>query len=255
MITIHKENQIAVLTFNRPESLNALNRETLEIFSKTVKEIAAQKQISIIILTGAGDKAFIAGADIKEMQSMTPLEASHFAALGQQVLLDLEHASQITIAAVNGFALGGGCEVAMGCDLIYASEKAKFGQPEVNLGVTPGFGGTQRLMRLVGPMRAREMIYTGGTIDAKEALAIGLIAKVFPHDQLMPKVLELAKNILTKGPEALRRSKIALREGLDIALSRACTIEREQFALCFASPEQKEGMAAFLEKRKPVWRS
>ncbi|HLG19309.1 MAG TPA: enoyl-CoA hydratase-related protein [Bdellovibrionota bacterium] len=246
--------RIATIIFNRPDSLNALNLETLEFFHTTAKELAERKDVSVIVVTGAGEKAFIAGADIKHMQSLSPLQASRFGKLGQDCLFALENAPQITIAAVNGFALGGGCEFAMGCDLIYASEKAKFGQPEVNLGITPGFGGSQRLPRLVGPMKAREMIYTGEMIDAQEALRIGLVARVFPAAEFLGKVMEVAKTIASKGPEAIRRSKVMMRDGLGTDLVRGCAIERDHFALCFAHPDQKEGMSAFLEKRKPNWR-
>ena len=253
-IELKISEQIATFTFNRPEVLNALNIETLRVFYKLLQETTPRRDVSVLILTGAGEKAFIAGADINEMQSLTPIEASRFAGIGQEILFQLEHASQVTIAAVNGFALGGGCEVAMGCDLIYAAEKAKFGQPEVSLGVIPGFGGTQRLLRLIGPMKTRELIYTGATIDASQALQLGLVAQIFPSDQLMNQVLGIAKTIIGKGPEAIRRAKNCLRDGMDIDLIRACAIEREQFALCFSHPDQKEGMTAFLEKRKPVWK-
>jgi len=247
-------DRIATVLFNRPDALNALNLETLEAFHQQVKELSSRKDISIVLLTGSGEKAFIAGADIRQMHDFTPLQASRFAKLGQDALFSLEQAPQITIAAVNGFALGGGCEVAMGCDLIYASEKAKFGQPEVSLGVMPGFGGSQRLLRLVGPMKAREMVYTGEMIDAAEAHRIGLVARVFPQAELMSGVTEIARTILSKGPEAIRRSKAVLREGIDTDLTRGCALEREHFALCFAHTDQKEGMSAFLEKRKPNWK-
>jgi enoyl-CoA hydratase len=244
---------IATVTFNRPEAMNALNREVLQAFRKMVDDLAHRKDVGVAILTGAGEKAFIAGADIAEMKGMTPLQASEFASLGQEILFGLERLPQVTIAAVNGFALGGGCEVAMGCDLVYASETAKFGQPEVNLGVIPGFGGTQRLMRAVGPIKAREMVFTGGMIDAREAHRIGLAANVFPKEKLMEEVAAVAKMILTKGPEAIRRAKAAMRDGMDTDLRKACAAEREHFALCFAHADQKEGMSAFLEKRKAAW--
>jgi enoyl-CoA hydratase len=244
---------IGTLTFNRPESMNALNGEVLGTMREIVHGLPDRKDVSIVILTGAGEKAFIAGADIKEMSGMTPLQASRFSRLGQEILFGLESAPQVTIAAVNGFALGGGCEVAMGCDLIYASENAKFGQPEVSLGVIPGFGGTQRLLRIVGPMKAREMIYTGNLVDAKEAYRIGLVANVFTPSTLQEEVLKIARTILGKGPEAIRRAKTTLREGMDLDLRKACGIERDQFALCFAHPDQKEGMQAFVEKRRAKW--
>lgn len=253
VVELKIEDRIATITFNRPEALNALNSEVLGALLHVIHDLTTKREIGVAVLTGAGDKAFIAGADIKEMQAMGPVEASRFAERGQRLMSILEHLPQITIAAVNGFALGGGCELAMGCDLIYASEKAKFGQPEVNLGVIPGFGGTQRLWRLIGPMKAREMIYTARMMDAKEAQQLGLAAQVFPPEQLMSSVMEIAKTIASKGPEAIRRAKVAMREGLSSDLDRGCVLEREEFALCFAHPDQKEGMAAFLEKRKPNW--
>ncbi|MFH1263695.1 MAG: enoyl-CoA hydratase-related protein [Pseudomonadota bacterium] len=254
LVEISRSDRIATVTFNRPEALNALNGEVLRAFRAAIREIASQKDIAVVIVTGAGEKAFIAGADISEMKPMNEAQAREFAATGQGILFELESMPQITIAAVNGFALGGGCEFAMGCDLIYASEKAKFGQPEVGLGITPGFGGTQRLWKLVGPMKAREMVYTGGMIDALEAERIGLVAKVFPPNELIPKVTEIAKTIASKGPEAVRRSKLAFREGMNADLKRGCEVEKEAFAKCFAHPDQKEGMGAFLEKRKPNWK-
>lgn len=252
---IQKEinHRIAKLTFNRPESLNALSAEVIREFSETLASVTRDKAISVIILTGAGEKAFIAGADIKQMSTLTPLEASAFAKLGQDVLFALERAPQITIAAVNGFALGGGCEFAMACDLVYAAEHAKFGQPEVNLGIMAGFGGTQRLTRLVGPMKAREILLLGQTFGAEEAAAMGLVARVFPKERLMEEVEKIAHMILEKGPEALERTKNLVRDGMDSPMERSCVLEREQFALCFGSANQKEGMKAFIEKRKPIW--
>ncbi len=245
---------IGTITFDRPDALNALNQEVLEEFSRVVKELPSHKDVSIVILQGEGERSFIAGADIKAMESMTPLDAAEFATLGQGVLLRLEQLPQVTIAAVNGFALGGGCEVAMACDLIYASEDARFGQPEVNLGIIPGFGGTQRLPRIVGSMRAREMIYTGRNVTAEEALKMGLVAQVFPKEQLKERVIVVAKSIMSKGPEAIRQARASIREGMDTDLARACAIERDHFALCFTHPDQKEGMEAFVQKRKPVWK-
>jgi len=253
LVEMKIENRICTLTFNRPEALNALSTETIAEFQERVTAVTKNKDVSVIIVTGAGEKAFIAGADIKQMSGMTPIQASHFAKLGQKVLFDLEQAPQIVIAAVNGFALGGGCEFAMGCDLIYASDNAKFGQPEVNLGITAGFGATQRLTRLVGPMRARELLFTGKVITAAEALQYGLVAQVFPQKDLLAEVAKIATTLLEKGPEALARTKALIRDGLDTDLHKACALEVEHFAVCFASKNQKEGMQAFVEKRKPTW--
>lgn len=252
-VELKTEGRIATLTFNRPEALNALNTEVLREFGKHIHDLAKRKDVLVVVLAGAGDKAFVAGADIKQMRDFDPLQASGFARHGQGVLLHLEHLPQVTIAKVQGFALGGGCEIALACDLVYASEKAKFGQPEINIGVIPGFGGTQRLLRWVGPQKAREMIYTGEMIKAEEAHRIGLVAGVFPSEELDAAVAKIAENVASKGAEALNRAKIAMREGMNTDLNRACVIEREQFALCFAHPDQREGMSAFLEKRKPNW--
>lgn len=253
LIELKIVERTAFITFNRPEALNALSKEVIAEFRKTVSSLTDRKDLSVIVLTGAGEKAFIAGADIKQMSELTPLEASEFSKQGQAVLAMLERAPQVVIAAVNGFALGGGCEFAMGCDLIYASENAKFGQPEVGLGIPAGFGGTQRLTRLVGPMKAREMLLLGNMISAAEAERIGLVAKVFPQSDLINEVTKIAAAIAEKGPEAVTRTKSLIRKGMDIPLMQACALERDNFAVCFGSANQKEGMAAFIEKRKPNW--
>jgi enoyl-CoA hydratase len=255
LVELKKSEKIATVTIHRPEALNALNGEVLKAFRAVTRELAAQNDILVVILTGAGEKAFVAGADISEMKPMNRKEAIDFASLGQEALLEWEKLPQVTIAAVNGFALGGGCEFALACDLIYASEKAKFGQPEVGLGVTPGFGATQRLWRRIGSMKAQEMIFTGAAIDGTEAERIGLAAKTFPPAELLSKVTDIAKTIALKSPEAIRRSKSALRRGMELNLEQGCAVERDEFAACFAHPDQKEGMGAFLEKRKPNWKS
>ena len=253
LIETHIENRVATITFNRPEALNALSREVIAAFREAIRTLRQDRNVSVVVLTGAGEKAFIAGADIKGMAELTPIQAAAFAAEGQDALFELERMPQVSIAAVNGFALGGGCEFAMACDLIYAADVAKFGQPEVNLGIPAGFGGTQRLTRLVGPMKAREMLLLGKPITAEKAEAIGLCAAVFPKDQLMAQVRAIAGELVEKGPEALAKTKALIREGMDLDLGRAIALERESFAVCFSSPNQKEGMAAFLEKRKPNW--
>ncbi|MCB0308163.1 MAG: enoyl-CoA hydratase/isomerase family protein [Bdellovibrionales bacterium] len=253
IVDLNIENRIATITFNRPDALNALSMETIQSFQNIVSNVTSRKEVSVIILTGAGDKSFIAGADIKEMSSMTPKEAFEFSKKGQAVLFDLERASQITIAAVNGFALGGGCEFAMACDLIYASDNAKFGQPEVSLGITAGFGGTQRLPRLVGAMKAREMLLLGHVISASDALTIGLVAKVFPKADFMIEISKIANALTKNGPEALIKTKQLIREGVDLSLKGACELEQKLFSDCFGLANQKEGMKAFIEKRKPNW--
>ena len=242
---------VGVLTFNRPKALNALTTNTLEEVKEVVESIALAREIRVLVLTGAGDKAFVAGADIAGFQTLNPLQARHFAELGQEVFFKLEHLPQPVIACVNGFALGGGCEIAMACDFIYASEKARFGQPEVNLGLIPGFGGTQRLARMVGRAKAKELCMTGEAIDAQQARELGLVAKVFPAEQLLEETLKAAKLLAGKAPGVLRSIKQVINRGLDVDLKTGCAIEAEAFGLCFASQDAQEGVSAFLEKRKP----
>jgi enoyl-CoA hydratase len=250
-IILEVEDSIATLTFNRPKVLNALTLKTMQEMASAVRTVEEDEEIRGLILTGAGDRAFIAGADIREFQEMGPIFAKHFAALGQKVLFGLEELPIPVIACVNGFALGGGCEIAMACDFIYASEKAKLGQPEINLGIIPGFGGTQRLVRLVGRARAKELCLTGAMISANEAMEIGLVNKVFPPETLMEETRKTALLIASKGRVAVRAVKQVVDKGMDVDLNTACALEMEAFALCFASEDAKEGTAAFLEKREP----
>jgi len=240
---------IATVTLNRPRAMNALNRATLEELQVIFAELEQNSEVKVIILTGAGGKAFVAGADIPEMQQMNALEARAFSKLGQQVMANIEQGTKPVIAAINGFALGGGCELAMACDIRLASEKAKFGQPEVNLGVIPGFAGAQRLSRLIGKGRAKELLFTGDMIDGHEAVRIGLANKVVPVDQLLETATKMARKIASKGPLAVSFCKDAINKGLDMDLDKASAYEAELFALCFSSNDQKEGMTAFLEKR------
>lgn len=240
---------IATLTINRPKALNAMNASVLGELESAFKALNSNPEVGCIILTGAGEKAFVAGADISAMQPLDAVAARDFAQLGHRVMQQIEKGPKPVIAAVNGFALGGGCELAMGCDLRLASDNAKFGQPEVNLGVIPGFGGTQRLPRLVGKGRALELVLTGDMIDAQEAWRIGLVNKVFPQAELLGEAKKVAKKILGKGPLAVRLSKEAVSNGIEMDLDRACAYEADLFGFCFASAEQKEGMQAFLEKR------
>ncbi len=253
-VLTEKKGKVATLTINRPEALNALNMDVLKGLHDALLEISKDSSIAMIKITGSGEKAFVAGADIAGMKEMTPVQAEEFAGYGQRTFRMLETSKKITVAVVNGFALGGGCELAMSCDLIYASSKAKFGQPEVNLGVIPGFGGTQRLQRLVGIQKARELIFTGRIITAEEAKTIGLVAQVFAPEELEANVNNLIEEITSKGPYALAQAKQAMRLGQDMDLNRACQIEKELFAMCFAHADQKEGMDAFLTKRKPQWK-
>jgi enoyl-CoA hydratase len=255
LILLEMADGIATISVNRPKALNALNPQVVEEIGAALKEIGANPEVRVAILTGTGDKAFVAGADIGSMAQMTALEAKRFSAAGQEVLLAMESAEFPIIAAVNGFALGGGTEIAMACDFIYASENAKFGQPEINLGIIPGFGGTQRLARLVGKGWARELCLTGAIISAQEAKEIGLVNKVFPHDQLMGEVRKTAQLIASKGRAALRAIKHTVNRGADVDLRNGCAMEVDAFAIAFTSPDAKEGLNAFLEKRKPEFKA
>ena len=249
-LLVDRDGEIATVTINRPKSLNALNSEVLTELGQAFSLLATDSEVGIVILTGAGEKSFVAGADITQMKDLTPLEARQFAILGQATSSLIENLPQPVIAAVNGFALGGGCELAMACDIRVAGENAKFGQPEVGLGVTAGFGGTQRLPRLVGRGKAKEILFTGDVYSAQEALEMGLVERVVPAAELKDYVTNLAKKIMAKGPVAVRLSKSAVNKGLDMDLANALAYEAEVFALCFASGDQKEGMTAFVEKRK-----
>ena len=243
------EEHIATITFNRPEVLNALNEASLKEFSHAVDKVTGDEDIRVLILTGAGDKSFVAGADIKEFLKFNALKAKVFSEMGHCIVNKLQDLPIPVIGAVNGFALGGGCEVAIACDFIYASENAMFGLPEINLGIIPGFGGTQRLPRLVGKNRAKEMIFTGKMIPAADAQAMGLVNKVCAQDQLMNEVLKVAKIMVSKGKVSLRAAKQTINTGMDVDLKTGCRIEIDAFAICLASPDAKEGTLAFLEKR------
>ncbi|MET0070153.1 MAG: enoyl-CoA hydratase-related protein [Candidatus Thiodiazotropha sp.] len=245
---------IFLLTINRPTSLNALNRTTFADLALALERIAGDDEARVLLITGAGEKAFVAGADISEMQAMTAVEAMALSQTALGVFRRLELLPIPVIALVNGYCLGGGCELALACDWIIASENAVFGQPEVNLGITPGFGGTQRLSRLIGPARAMEMILSGRQVKADEALAWGLVNHVYPQERLMPEALAMADLIRQKGPLAIGLSKQAIVRGQGLDLDSACQIESQAFGLCFSTEDRKEGVAAFLEKRKPVFK-
>jgi len=248
-VLVEKNGPIATITLNRPDKLNALNELLLRELGEILGELKNDRSVLAAVLTGSGDKAFAAGADIAGMSKLTTAEAYRFAEMGHAVGNAIENAHFPVIAAVNGFALGGGCELALACDFIYASDKAKFGQPEVNLGVIPGFGGTQRLARRVGIGRARELCYTGDMVGAEEALRIGLANVVVPHADLLGKAQETAKKIASKGPLAIAQAKRVLFRGADVPLQIANEIELQAFAALFDSADQKEGMTAFLGKR------
>lgn len=250
-IILEKEAGIATLTVNRSKALNALNKETLVEIKEAVEEIRDDKEINVLIITGAGNKAFVAGADISYMLNINAIEGREFGLLGQKVLRLIETMDKPVIAAINGFCLGGGCELAMACDFRISTEKGKFGQPEVGLGVTPGFGGTQRLPRIVGSGLAKQLLYTGDMIDAYEALRIGLVNYVVPSENLMGEVMTIARKISSRGQLAVRFCKVAVNEGMQTDIDRAMTVEADLFGICFATEDQKEGMKAFAEKRKP----
>src|SRR5258706_1095651 len=241
--------KVAVLTVNRPKALNALNADTLDENLQAVAQVAADKEARVLLITGGGDKAFIAGADIAAMQNMSALEGQAFSEQGQRVMQAIEALPIPVIALVSGYALGGGCELAMSCDWIIATERAVFGQPEVSLGIPPGFGGTQRLARLVGRARALEVVTTGRSVKAEEALRIGLVNDVVAAAQLMEKGLEAARLVAAKAPVAVRVAKQAVQRGLDMDLANGCVLETTLFAFAFGTEDRKEGMTAFLAKR------
>ncbi len=249
-ILLEQDGKIGILKINRPKALNALNSEVLMDLDQAVDDIAANDSIEVLIITGEG-KAFVAGADITQMKDLDFEAGRKFGQLGQGVFRKIEKLEKPTIAAVNGFALGGGCELAMCCDIRVASEKAKFGQPEVGLGIIPGFSGTQRLSRLVGVSKAKELILTGDHITAREAEQICLVNKTVSPDKLMEEAKNLAKRILKNSPIAVKYANMAIKRGFETDIDTGICIESDLFGMCFASNDQKEGMTAFIEKRKP----
>ena len=248
-------DQIGILTIDRPDALNAMNPGILRELDQSVKNMIASEDVGVIILTGAGEKAFIAGADIKLMQQLDNDEALDFGKLGQEVTMTIEDSPKPVIAAINGFALGGGCEIALACHIRFASENAMFAQPEVKLGLIPGWGGTQRLPRIVGKGHAIELIIGGHMINAEEALRIGLANKVFPLDQLMEETMKFAKLILGNGPNCVAESLHCINESAGHSLIDGLNLEVEAFRDLFGTEETSEGLAAFVEKRKAVFRS
>jgi len=253
-IIITRIDAVALMTINRPQALNALDQLTLQQLNAAISTIQDDPQIKVAIITGAGSKAFVAGGDISVMQPLDPLEARRMAVDVQQLLNKIEYGSTVFIAAINGYALGGGCELAMACDIRIAADSAQLGQPEVNLGIIPGWGGTQRLPRLVGSSRAKQLMLTGERISAAQAAQIGLINEVVAAPELMTRAQELAQTIASKPKIALQLIKEAVNNGLEMDMNRAFTYEADLFGLCFATADQKEGMLAFLEKRQPTWR-
>jgi enoyl-CoA hydratase len=245
---------VGVLTIDRPKALNALDADTVRELLECLGDAREGGTVRCLVLTGAGDKAFCAGADIAAMRAMSAIEGKKWARLGQGLTAAIEELPLPVIAAVNGFALGGGLELAMACDFIVASEKARLGQPEINLGIIPGFGGTQRLARRIGAPRAREMIYGGEMIDAETARQWGLVNRVVKHEELLGETRKLADKLALQAPVALSQAKHAIQVGLDVDLASGLRYEAEAFAVSFASEDRAEGMGAFLEKRKPAFR-
>jgi len=250
-ILLSYEGEIGVVTVNRPKALNALNIETLKEMQMGIQEVRNHPEWKVLIVTGAGEKAFVAGADISEMKDMNSIEALDFSKLGHTTLKMIQDLDRPVIAAVNGYALGGGMEIALACDFIYASENARFGVPEVTLGVFPGFGGTQRLPRLIGKGRAKELILTGKMITAQEAFQMGIVNRIFPQASLMEETKKVALQISGNGAIGVRLAKMVVDAGFNMELTEACSLESYSFGISFATEDQKEGMTAFVEKRKP----
>ncbi len=248
------EDGICTIRFNRPKVLNALNPTLFQELADALGKVAANPDVRVLVLTGEGEKAFVAGADLGPMKDFTPGEARKFSQHGQEVFARLEALPIPVIACVNGFALGGGNEVAMACDLVYAADTAKFGQPEINLGLIPGLGGTQRLPRLVGRNRALELCLTGRTIDAQEAWQLGLVNRVIPAERLWEETMKVARSIASKGRVAVSTIKSAIRKGVDRDIEVGCQLESDGLALCFSGQDAREGIEAFMEKRKPSFK-
>lgn len=249
-ITFEKVNHTGIVTITRPKALNALNTETLRELDDIIDMVEQDKEIYALIITGAGEKAFVAGADISEMKDKNVTEGRQFGVLGNKIFRRIELLEIPTIAAVNGFALGGGCELSLCCDIRIASENAKFGQPEVSLGITPGFGGTQRLPRIIGAARAKELIYTGRTIKADEALQVGLVNKVVSGEELMKEANNMAEKIAANAPIAVRYCKTAINRGTQCDIDTGLMYESEVFGQCFSTEDQKDAMKAFVDKTK-----
>lgn len=250
-IELARDGGVVLLTLNRPKQLNALNRQVFRELDQALDEVAADPAARVLVITGSGDRAFAAGADIREFEAMGPMEALEFSRNTQRVLRKLETLPKPTIAAVNGFALGGGCELMMACDIAYAADSARMGQPEITLGIIPGAGGTQRLARLVGKQKAKELALTGEMLTAEEARELHLISKVVPSAELMTEVRKLCEKLVSKGAIALRMAKEAIELGSEADLAAGMEIEAKSWSVCFTTEDRVEGVKAFLEKRKP----
>jgi len=245
---------IATITLNRPKALNALNQAMVEELGRAVEQVRDDPAVRVVVITGAGDKAFAAGADLTEFKGMSAIDGWMLTQRLQRLYLEIERLPKPVIAAVNGFALGGGCELMMACDIAYASDRARIGQPEINLGIIPGAGGTQRLARLIGKQRAKELVLTGEMIGAQDAWNLGLLNRVVPSDQLLPEVRKLAEKLASKGAVALKAAKEAIEEGYDAGLDAGLANEGKLFGLCFGTEDKVEGINAFLEKRPPQFK-
>lgn len=247
-------DQVAQVSINRPEAMNSLNTATITELSVTIDELEKQADVKVIIITGAGEKAFVAGGDIASLSTFTPMQARELSIMVGKLFQSIEDSPCVVIAAINGYALGGGCELALACDLRLAAEHAQLGQPEINLGIIPGWGGTQRLSRLVGSSRAKELMFTGERVTAQRGLEIGLIDHVYPDDQLLTNAQTLAQTIASKPQTAIQMIKTAVNNGMAMDKNKAIQYETDLFGLCFTTADQKEGMDAFLEKRPAVWK-
>lgn len=254
-LLLEKEKGLAIVTVNRIRALNSLNDRTMSELFEVFTRLSEDPEVRVIILTGAGERAFVAGADIGELKLFNAEQGEKESRRGHELMHLIEEMPKVVIAAINGFALGGGCEIAMACDIRLASENAKLGQPEVNLGIIPGYGGTQRLPRLVGKGKAKELLFSGDVIDAREAHRIGLVEEVYPQAELMEKAKELAGKILSKGPLAIVAAKRCINDGLETDLASGCKEETAEFRKIFGTEDKTEGTTAFLEKRKPEFKA
>lgn len=252
-LTVEYRDQIACISINRPQALNVLNPATIDELGANIKSMEDSSRAKAVIITGKGEKAFCAGGDVALMRTLSPVEARAMALKADELFRTIEESSRVVIAAINGYALGGGCELALACDLRFAAKGAQLGQPEIDLGIIPGWGGTQRLPRLIGSSRAKKLIFTGERIDAHEALKLGLVDEIFPAADLLDEAHALARRIASKPQAAISMIKQAINQGMQMELDKALRFESELFGMCFATSDRQEGMDAFFEKRQPNW--